>query len=862
MDALLLDLEATTVGTSDGSQQTGPDGSTFLARRDAAVHSCTSSGIGTGTGIIFEYDSSHPAKKKTRQSSSPKSELLTKALVSTEDSSAVLTSYLDQAERSSATPIATTTAEDENLRRVVMSAARMLTNAPPPTTFTVSKRDNEARLERRFQRRVAPLNDDRVGRSKEEGILHVVESEEGENVSDRAGPLLFDGSVANATPAGEGADGAPALAAVAAGLQEQHQQHEEAGGGFGTALHLACALDSPLSLAIFLVMGGNVLSRHTAFRRLMVHEAASSDSPDCLRLLLELADTYRESLAEMHEHGTSVINSIWNSYSEIRAQEQKEHQHGFSSLAQHYNREEHQILQPINQREEAEEISVLDTCTCSLSYVGTLKLMSDLGKQVVNGSMTDLDAGRLLMSRVEVPAATRAAIVSISGAGSSDHGSTLFHYSTRTRLNPSFDFLNFPSLVSASTASAENRPRGDADGHGNTALHWASFKNAAECVSVLLSHNADPNARAEPSGWTPLHDAAYSDAADCVQMLVNAGADVDSKANSGATPLCFAAQEDSPAAARLLLEAGARSDVRCGQGGNGTYATNSAQQHQPHPSRFSGYTPLHYCAHYNAYRAARIILNHEHHVSKGRPSSLLEMLDFNDKLPIHVAVTRSSSDVLRELLRGGARIDTRVDTLVASPPVLAAGPLSSPSSPPRMLSETAASPHLHYAPATPLTSHRPATVTPVSSPVLRSMIPPRPISSSKPWNCVTQESINQCRALIREAELNWCPERHSLFHPTDRRAVMELLRIGKRLEQMGTGICVYDIWPDVLSFCGRGWFEVGDQEEGDNRVNDHKRCVLKEADSHYDAKPPARTSAEGLRDGEQDDGEFTQFQLE
>ena len=36
---------------------------------------------------------------------------------------------------------------------------------------------------------------------------------------------------------------------------------------------------------------------------------------------------------------------------------------------------------------------------------------------------------------------------------------------------------------------------------------------------------------------------------------------------------------------------------------------------------------------------------------------------------------------------------------------------------------------------------------------------------------------------------------------------MELMRVGKRLELQGTGIFV-DLWPQVLSFCGRGWFEV------------------------------------------------------
>ena len=34
---------------------------------------------------------------------------------------------------------------------------------------------------------------------------------------------------------------------------------------------------------------------------------------------------------------------------------------------------------------------------------------------------------------------------------------------------------------------------------------------------------------------------------------------------------------------------------------------------------------------------------------------------------------------------------------------------------------------------------------------------------------------------------------------------MELLRVGKRLEQQG--VLFVDLWPQVLGFCGRGWFE-------------------------------------------------------
>ena len=75
------------------------------------------------------------------------------------------------------------------------------------------------------------------------------------------------------------------------------------------------------------------------------------------------------------------------------------------------------------------------------------------------------------------------------------------------------------------------RPNGCADGHGNTPLHWAAFKNETDCVSLLLRYNADPNARAHPSGWTPLHDAAYSDSGESIELLISQGAKVDARAN-------------------------------------------------------------------------------------------------------------------------------------------------------------------------------------------------------------------------------------------------------------------------------------------------------------------------------------------
>ena len=165
------------------------------------------------------------------------------------------------------------------------------------------------------------------------------------------------------------------------------------------------------------------------------------------------------------------------------------------------------------------------------------------------------------------------------------------------------------------------------DGHGNTALHWAAFKNLPVQTSLLLSLGCSPNSRAHPSGWTPLHDSAYSDASLSMSLLISAGASIDARASSGATPLCFSAQEDSPRTCEILIKAGADPGVRC-EGGEG---------------RFSGYTPLHYCAHYNAFNSCRVLIKYD---------APLDCLDLAGRLPIHIAVARGSEMVLEEVRRG------------------------------------------------------------------------------------------------------------------------------------------------------------------------------------------------------------------
>jgi ankyrin repeat protein len=552
-------------------------------------------------------------------------------------------------------------------------------------------------------------------------------------------------------------------------------------------------------------MGADARATHTVFRRLMIHEAACNGSIQCLTLLLELGQRYGED-------ADGDVNSKMPAATRVGGRV-REFELPFLPRRIEPNEGYGFYMPRFGSRSWAEKPRP------EQSFLAGLRLFRELTAQVKQGQTTELDAARRVMEHANMNDLSKASIVRSCVFNSNSNGPT-------------------NNGAKAVSPRSYGRPvSGNSDGHGNTPLHWAAFKNETECVSLLLRYNADPNARAHPSGWTPLHDAAYSNSVECIDLLLDAGANVDARANSGASPLCFAAQEDAAEAAELLLRRGADLTTRCA--GGPIRDDGSVQPGALPHSRFSGYTPLHYCAHYNAQRAARALL--KHHTS----ALAMEMPDLSDRLPIHVAVARGSSDVLRELLHAGARVETRKYT----PPSDSASrrrlyqSRRSPSSVMSSLSASASpsTPTRRQAPSPELTPRRRSTsrgrsdsATPVSSPILRSMIPSQPVASSKPWNCLSQRSIDECRELISQAEQNWAPDRHSLFTPADRQAVMELLRVGKRLELSGAGIFT-DLWPLVLSFCGRGWFEVeeaGDdsasilsgQSTGDNDDDDNDDC--------------------------------------
>jgi len=631
----------------------------------------------------------------------------------------------------------------DKVERVLREGARILSNSHPDNEFVVYS-DNKGQINASSNRNI-------INKIEIESLPPTKTSENTINDNNKTPnanenfQILFDGGVANSTPVNAPLGGR---------------------GGRGTILHLSCVLDLPFVLSLLLVMGADASNRHTAFCRLIVHEAACSDSPKCLRLLLELSKILKD---ELEEKSVSKMKG----YHSQKLMEK--------NLSLSGTEDDNKTTSKEHFLHEKEVVNSSN----KLSHIDTLRISLYLWGKVKAGEMSEIEASHFLLKKVQLSYRNKVAIVSSCLSSNSDQ-----------------KIMSSPH---------ENNSRGygsNSDCHGNTAIHWAAFKNSTACVSILLSHQVCVNTRSELSGWTPLHDAAYSDAAECVDLLVAAGADINAKANSGATPLCFAAQEDASKAALLLLEAGADASVRCCGQGSGLDSNVS----QTNSNRFSGYTPLHYCAHYNAHNAARVLLQYD---SQQRSTSLLETSDLNKKLPIHVAVARGSSDVLRELLHGGTRIDRLNNRLrnkrqsfnscVHSITAVTTASLINST-------ESTSENSTGEIPLSPVISENHNLIAPVSSPLLQSLVPIEPVRSTKPWNRLTQHSINECKNLIQEADCSWSPVRHSIFHPKDRLAVVELLKVGKRFEQMGTGIFL-EVWIIVLGFCGRGWFDPFDNED-------------------------------------------------
>ena len=72
-----------------------------------------------------------------------------------------------------------------------------------------------------------------------------------------------------------------------------------------------------------------------------------------------------------------------------------------------------------------------------------------------------------------------------------------------------------------------------------TALHEAALNNSKEVAQLLITHEADIEAR-DKGNETPLFAAAYNDSKEVAQLLITHEADIEARDKDNQTPLFVA----------------------------------------------------------------------------------------------------------------------------------------------------------------------------------------------------------------------------------------------------------------------------------------------------------------------------------
>ena len=366
---------------------------------------------------------------------------------------------------------------EKQMEKVMWESAAMLSNSHPPPNFIVGRNERTRREEM--------LNSDIQASLKSEEEEVETDTQEhltsGNNssISPSPTPPLFEGSIANATP-GDLRDG---------------------GTGSGTAQHLACLLDSPLVLAILIVMGIDVDSRHTAFRRLAMHEAACADSPKCLGLLMGAATKFSLDEADSIEQESLFLRvkaSPSFAAATMTSDDSFDHDNVSSSTScLDSPRSGARMKIPFfsgwgdkNYRQKKTE--GFAECRDSIRFTEALKNVWGVVKMVTLGEMSEEAAAQHILDQIGVSTRTKTALSLQIGLSSG---------------NVDVKKTSALCLYGLTRHLPQPRISNNIDGHGNTPLHWASFKNSVRAIDILLSYNVDVNFPAQPSGWTPLHDA-------------------------------------------------------------------------------------------------------------------------------------------------------------------------------------------------------------------------------------------------------------------------------------------------------------------------------------------------------------------
>ena len=380
---------------------------------------------------------------------------------------------------------------DMDWEKVMWNSASVLSNSTPSPSFVATRRDRERRED------------------NEKGALKSMEEEDGDD--NALNNPIFEGSVAIVTP-GDG------------------------GSGAGTAQHLACLLDSPFALAILIVLGVNVEARHTAFRRLAIHEAAALDSPRCLSLLMELgtkcsmelfctspsSSTATAAVSSRCGDDNEVIGVLSSSSAADSANTTLD-----SSLSSDTTEEGRTISGSQRKPAGKKKLNIFsgwhkgkdlgnfgvsslkksssyecDKITGNTSFPTALKVMWDAAQFIKQGKMDEMEAAHYVLDRVKVSNRSMMILALQCPANLAPYP-YINQSEIKTTSPQSLPYAPFHQLFQSNHRDMQSLfIKRNVDGHGNTPLHWAAFKGSLRAIDVLLSFNVDVNSRAQPSGWT------------------------------------------------------------------------------------------------------------------------------------------------------------------------------------------------------------------------------------------------------------------------------------------------------------------------------------------------------------------------
>jgi len=194
---------------------------------------------------------------------------------------------------------------------------------------------------------------------------------------------------------------------------------------------------------------------------------------------------------------------------------------------------------------------------------------------------------------------------------------------------------------------------------GTAALVWATSRNDAEMVGLLIGAGADAKS-ANEFGATALYAAAANPDATITGKLLAAGADPNVALLSGETPLMEAARRGNLDIVRALLTAKANPNAQEANGGQSALMWAASQRHSAvveelvrrgadvHAGSKTGFTPLMFAAQQDDVESARILISAGANPNEVRPKS------GNSYTPLIIASAMGNAKVAELLLDKGA----------------------------------------------------------------------------------------------------------------------------------------------------------------------------------------------------------------